>query len=115
VVNHPRRVVVLKRPLPARAPAGAVYVGRRAWGLPGSPFGNPWVVGKDVDTATEAVERFRLKCLAEPDYVAAAAAYIGTGNAACWCSLGEPCHGDVLLEFVDALAEGYDFEDGPTA
>ena len=108
---HPRRVVVIKRPLPARVPEGAVYVGRRSWGLPGYPFGTPCLV-QGVGRA-EAVELYRTKCLAEPEFLRAAAEFIGDQNAACWCPLDEPCHADVLLELINALVEGYDLEDGP--
>lgn len=31
-------------------------------------------------------------------------------NLGCWCAVGQPCHGDVLLELVNGL-----LSDGPTA
>lgn len=112
---EPRRVRVITRPLPARIPPGAVYVGRRAWGLPGTPFGNPWIAGKNVPDVATALERYRLKCLAEPAFLEAADAYIDAADVACFCPLpgpGEPdlCHGAVLLELLAGRREPHDLE-----
>jgi hypothetical protein len=86
-----------------RVPEGAVYVGRQAPGLRRSPFANPYPAkgpGRD-----EAVRRYRAYLRTRPDLVAAIRAEIGpTRDVACWCRVGEPCHGDVVL----AVAAGAD-------
>ncbi len=40
---------------------------------------------------------------------------LGGQGVACACTLDVACHGDLLLAHVEALGEGYDFEDGPGA
>jgi hypothetical protein len=102
-----------------RMPADAVSVTR-----PG-PWGNPFVAGEKPDKrslnvwlwnlspghwdgvcpdAEAAVRRFRL-CLAgdEASHYAARKELTGR-DLACWCELGAPCHGDVLLELANPSA-----------
>ena len=76
------------------------------WSLKRSPLHNPfrW---KELGR-TEAVERFRRKCLLEPAYLAFADEYVGDNDAACWCKPWEACHGDVLIELLAAYRESYD-------
>jgi hypothetical protein len=74
-------------------------------------WGNPFKVGTSgVPDAATAVARFRdlvarLDVDADPklahfapDSVRAA---LQGSNLACWCPLGSPCHGDVLLELAN--------------
>ena len=75
-----------------RMPEGAVYVGR------GSKWGNPYRIGTCLIPNADAA-------------VAAFAANLPLGNGwcaelrgkdlACWCSLDQPCHADVLLEIAN--------------
>lgn len=96
-----------------RLPPGARSVARP------SRYGNPWRVGQErvwtvlpgglTDktprdhplTAEEAVESYRNSLLADPDYVAALTAELGGRDLACYCPVGAPCHGDVLLAIVN--------------
>ena len=102
-----------------RVPAGAVYVGRPAPGLPGSPFHNPFRVGRPaplgtvpgpagpiiVDTtavdAAHAVDLYTFLILADPDYQARARVALYGRDLACWCRIGQSCHADPLLTVVN--------------
>lgn len=88
-----------------RLPEGAVCVTR-----PGK-WGNPWVIGDDcptcgpphkLTTATLVVAAFddyaRAKLVVEPGWLAP----LRGKDLACWCAIGFPCHGDVLLELANA-------------
>lgn len=86
-------------------PEGAVYVGR------GSKWGNPWIVDPDKatnpatnqyrDTAEECVRLYRV--LMGYGYEEELATLAGK-NLACWCSLDQSCHADVLLDIVNGSA-----------
>lgn len=100
-----------------RLPPGAVYVGRP------SVYGNPFRVGvpfcgptiQKAHTAAEAVDKFREWLQWETleslywDHALIVAhvkikAFLGElrgKDLACWCSLDDPCHGDVLLELAN--------------
>ncbi|MEO9625875.1 MAG: DUF4326 domain-containing protein [Qipengyuania citrea] len=100
---------------------------RKGWRMPpntvkvdrSTKWGNPWSVPGDFKNPADAVERFRSAVIGpvldgkqcRPN--AAAKSYIGTiidcapielrgKNLACWCSLDQPCHADVLLELANA-------------
>lgn len=83
---------------------GALYIGRRCFGIPESRYGNPFVIGKDGDRAAviAAYERHARACLAaDPhwlDEVRQARVIL------CWCRrVGETrpaCHGDVLVRLI---------------
>lgn len=73
-----------------------------------SRWGNPFVIGKDVGSASEAVMAFRSLTASHPPHVVPL--YMGRDdivrdlrgkNLACWCKLGAPCHADVLLELAN--------------
>lgn len=71
------------------APADAVYIGR------GSPWGNPFVIGKD-GTRAEVIEKFRQAIL--PELVRTGAIEMLRGkHLVCFCK-PQACHGDLLLE-----------------
>lgn len=80
---------------------GAVYVGRPVSRrrLPGSPFANPFRIGKDGDRVT-VIERYRAWLLAQPDLVERARRELRGKVLACWCA-PRPCHADVLLEVAN--------------
>ena len=88
-----------------RMPEGAVYVGR------GSPWGNPFIVGRD-GTAAECVRLYNAMiggyfvlttqvAVAEQramlDHVHAHYRELTGRDLACWCRPGAPCHADTLL------------------
>lgn len=98
-----RRVKVSGDLWHGRVPPGAVYVGRGAPGLIGSPFRNPFPVkGRGPE---KALELFRAHLAANPDLVARARAELAGRDLACWCPIpaaGEPdlCHAAVWLEIL---------------
>jgi hypothetical protein len=108
VTATPRRVQVLGNLFHGQVPAGAVYVGRSAPGLTGSPYANPHRVGhcQRCDTRHDqigAVDAYTCDFVEQPDWVAAVRRDLAGRDLACWCPLtdGEgrpvPCHADVLL------------------
>ncbi len=66
------------------APAGAVYIGR------GSPWGNPFVIGKDGDR-DEVCDRFEREVLPTLDLEP-----LRGRDLICWCKPAR-CHGDSIL------------------
>jgi len=76
-----------------RMPADAVYVGRP------TKWGNRWKVGDDMPL-TQSLHNYTAWLLNDPD--APDVAELKGKDLACWCSLDQPCHADVLL----ALANG---------
>lgn len=66
------------------APPGAVYVGR------GSPWGNPFVIGKDGDRA-EVIRKFECFALPQMDLSA-----LKGKDLVCYCAPAA-CHADLLL------------------
>jgi hypothetical protein len=103
----PQRVRVAGDLFHGRVPAGAVYVGRVAPGLPTSPYANPHLVGDcrycgrrhDQDGAADAYLHHLAKW---PALVQAARRDLAGRDLACWCHTGLRCHADVLLSFVNA-------------
>lgn len=119
----PRRVRVQGDLFHGRIPDGAVYIGRRAPGLPQSPFHNPFRIGKTpgCNTAQDAVDMYdglltfgaaevvrwpepgelaRLNDLREDVLARIEAGELDGRDAACWCREWSPCHGDPLLRAV---------------
>lgn len=85
-----------------------VYIGRACYGLPASPWGNPFKVPKgydihaDPDRILAKYEAYVRSC---PDLMAALPGLDGK-VLACWCA-PNPCHGDVLLKLVrEVLGKG---------
>lgn len=99
----PRRVRVIGDLYHGRVPDGAVYVGRGAPGLTGSPYANRHRVGacracRAEHDRVSAVAAYSSDLDARPELVAAARRELAGVNLACWCRLdGQPCHADVLL------------------
>ncbi|MCS0497912.1 DUF4326 domain-containing protein [Ancylobacter sp. MQZ15Z-1] len=100
----------------------------RGWRMPrdtvkvdrSTPWGNPFVVGRD-GTAAECVRLYRallggLVCVSrdavpqdQRDAEHHARAHISEirgKNLACWCALDKPCHADVLLEVANTPESG---------
>lgn len=91
--------VLNKHHFGGRVPEGAVSVMR------GTPFGNPFVMGRDGDRA-EVVRRYRAwlwsRLRLEPDFAAQVRAL--HGRDLCCCCAPLPCHGDVLAAAAEWLA-----------
>lgn len=79
----------------------AVYVGRASprRGLAESAFGNPFVEGRH-GTRAEVIEKYRSWLLGRQELLLRLPELRGR-RLACWCK-PLPCHGDVLVELVDA-------------
>lgn len=70
----------------------------------GTPWGNPFVIGRDGDRA-EVIARYRRYLFGErPDLVARLDELRGM-RLACWCA-PKPCHGDVLVAELVARDAG---------
>jgi hypothetical protein len=77
-----------------RMPEGAVYVGR-----PG-PWGNPFRA-EPHRSARECVDAFSIWFRHQRSMVLRAQTELAGKDLACWCSLDEPCHADVLLNLAN--------------
>ena len=77
-------------------PYGAIYIGR------GSPWGNPYVIGKDGDRA-EVIEKYRVwayqKWVEDQGYGVDWLEPLRGKDLVCFCA-PLACHGDVLLELI---------------
>jgi hypothetical protein len=87
-----------KRSAGWRMPENTVYVGRP------TRWGNPFRVGGlGVPTA---IEKYRgwlnERLFADPDFLLP----LRGKDLACWCRVDQPCHADMLLEFLEALYGG---------
>ncbi|MEV0005906.1 DUF4326 domain-containing protein [Micromonospora sp. NPDC050980] len=109
-MTSPRRVRVLGDLYHGRIPAGAVYVGRAAPGLPASRYANPHRVGscrrcgREHDQA-DAVAAYADDLDRQPDLVAAARRDLADVDVACWCRENVLlCHGEVLLRVAAGAA-----------
>ena len=71
-----------------------VYIGRP------SKWGNPFAIGQD-GTRDEVIEKYRQYILASPELMADLEELKGK-RLGCWCR-PLPCHGDVLVELINAL------------
>jgi hypothetical protein len=96
-MSRPQRIQ-LRRTKGWRKPANAVVVARPA------KWGNPFRV-EPGRPAGVCVEKFAQWLRLEPAGIALAAEArheLRGRNLACWCALGEPCHGDVLLAMANS-------------
>ena len=76
-------------------PENTVYVGR------GSKWGNPFPVGKQF-TIEESLKNYKVYILGHIQVKKDLdIEEIRGKNLACWCSLDEPCHADVLLKLAN--------------
>lgn len=89
-------------------PPNTVYVGR------GSIYGNPFVVGNELTPdATVACAYYEMWLNGRHFMQIGASGYDGAviheqavlklrgKNLACWCSLDQPCHADILLRIAN--------------
>jgi len=86
----PRRGVVIhvRHKMP-----GDTYIGR------GSKWGNPFRIGNSI-TREKAIELYREWIIDQPELMAALSELRGK-RLACYCA-PKPCHGDVLVELLEA-------------
>jgi hypothetical protein len=82
-------------------PEGAAYIGRAMprIGLAASKWANPFKIGHD-GSRDEVIAKYRAYLLQHPSLMAALPELRGK-DLACWCA-PERCHGDVLLELIQA-------------
>lgn len=72
----------------------AVYVGR------GSPFGNPYVIGRDGDRDS-VCDQFEAALLKDPALLQKAKTELKGKDLVCFCA-PKRCHGDTLLRIANA-------------
>lgn len=70
-----------------------------------SKWGNPFVIGKD-GTRQEVIEKYRKWILSNKELLNNLHELKGK-RLGCWC-YPEPCHGDVLVELVNAYTTDLD-------
>lgn len=81
-------------------PPNSFYVGRP------TAYGNPYVVGQDVSTAQEAVDKYKEYM---HEWRGSVSEYVFNiwierirgKDLVCWCPLDSPCHADVLLKLAN--------------
>lgn len=71
----------------------AVYIGR------GSPYGNPFVIGKDGDR-DEVCDKYEAMLLASPQLLATVRNNLKGKDLVCFCA-PKRCHGDTLLRIAN--------------
>ena len=84
-----------------------VYIGREVpeHGIAGSKWGNPFVMTDDSDEERErAIAAYRDWIVAQPELMSSLEELRGR-RLGCWCS-PKRCHGDVLVELVEAGDNG---------
>lgn len=91
----PRRVQAIR----GQRPPGVVFVGAP------SSWRNPFDYRELPGGRAEAVERYRRLFFDYPSLVTRARDYLAGKDIACWCRVGEPCHGDVLLVIANDYTE----------
>ncbi len=96
MIDIPKRVQ-RRRTRGWKMPPNTIYVGRP------SMWGNPFIVGVNVQDVQDALEGYREFLRASQKYPAffKALKELRGKNLACWCPLDQPCHADVLLELAN--------------
>lgn len=83
-----------------------IYIGRAmymgGWKLPKSKWANPFTVKECGNSSTVAVQKYRAWLLQQPELLKQLPELKGK-VLGCWCKNKpeDPCHGDVLVEFVE--------------
>ncbi len=75
------------------APPGAVYIGR------GSPYGNPFVIGKD-GTRDEVCDKYGMYLCRNHDLITKVKKELRGKDLVCFCKPLR-CHGDILLALAN--------------
>lgn len=104
VATRPERIQ-LRRTKGWRKPAGAVSVAR------GTEWGNPFRVGEQVELDGQSVTISSELAVAlyagwlvdrfGEDADERVSAALAGKTLMCWCPIGDPCHGDLLLEIAN--------------
>ena len=83
-----------------RMPKNTVYVGRP------SNWGNPYLSKMSFEVALLEVKNFGESIPPKPwaNWIMTHINELRGKNLACWCSLDQPCHADVLLEIANPPA-----------
>lgn len=76
------------------APKGAVYIGR------GSPWGNPFVIGKDGDR-DDVCDKYEQMVENDPQLKEKIKSELAGKDLICFCSPAR-CHGDYLLKIANS-------------
>lgn len=92
--------VVRRRTKNWKMPENSVYVGRP------TVWGNPFMAGSDligggkltVEKSVALYRQYAREAFNERDLRAC----LRGKNLACWCSLDQPCHADILLELANS-------------
>ena len=87
-----------------------VYIGRafhrRGYNLPQSPWANPFPIGYDEKRRPAVVRQFREWVTTSDDpralWMREHLQLLRGHRLACWCKPNQMCHGDVLIELVEA-------------
>ena len=86
-----------------------VYIGRAYRGWAASIWGNPYKLGRDGNRE-QCIAMYRAYILASPSLMRQLPSLQGK-RLGCWCEPQE-CHGRVLAELADGLADGDTLSDG---
>ena len=78
--------------------SGAVYIGR------GSPWGNPFVIGKDGDRDT-VCDKYAAMVESDPAFKSRVIANLKGKDLVCFCK-PQRCHGDYLIEVANVEFTG---------
>lgn len=108
------RVKVLGDLFHGQVPPGAVYLGRSAPGLAGSPLANPHRAGRPcrvchgvTHTSVEAVIAYAEHLEQRPDLVdLIRKEYTAASVFCCWCAPEQPCHVDVVRALLTGQEPG---------
>lgn len=73
--------------------ANGVYIGR------GSPFGNPFIIGKDGDR-DDVCDKYEQYIMSKPELIAKVKKELAGKNLVCFCAPAR-CHGDFLLKLAN--------------
>lgn len=113
-MSEPQRIQ-RKRARGWRLPEGAVIVTRPTqWGNPWREGSTNWTIGPGgyydrsgkVLTRQDAVDSYRYSIDCDPDRIAYIREQLAGKTLACWCPVGEPCHGDYLLALANGESDG---------
>ena len=84
-----------------------VYIGRACyrggWKLPKSKWANPYFIGKD-GTRDQVIGNYLDYILSEPELLKDLSE-LEDKIIACFCSLEECCHGDILIHLINGEIE----------
>jgi hypothetical protein len=80
-----------------KMPENTVYVGRP------TKFGNPYSISYVLQTREAVLKAYEEWLKSKIDFDPHFLDELKGKNLACWCTLNQKCHADILLRFVEAL------------